>query len=550
MDYLKMMPDTPPRGMRKRMLETAGWRQCIAYYWAKDRKTGRLRPDRAECWCSTCGKTFTADMLPGNTPGAYPKIRLYNTVWTAGERVNCPHCDTRAELAHKKRLVAYPFKSRHYPWSVKKSRGCIVFTNWLAEISIGWKNYGLDLTPRNAYIVTPEGKILRATTGERCGWSCASPMEYGCGWRMAYKNDIADDGMNELFGFRPGMFEGTALENAKLETIMAEKVTTRLLAYIRLYLRHRNVENLVNTCPNITREVLRRYEYAISPGGKLANISWLNWKAVRPHEILRMEKETMKQLEGRDAAEIAATLNNMEAQARGVRIGNPEKVKQYTMKLGDWWVLNELIRSGIVGKMGQTLEKATQYAACYTYADRSESQIAADALDYWKDALAAGFDLHNATVAFPRDLYEAQARATSAVEYAKNEGLRQKFEALTESLAALTWHWRGLFIRAAADPGELVQEGKALSHCVGGYSEAHAKGRCIFFIRHEDSPAESYFTLQLDINTGTVIQNRGRRNCERTEEVRQFEDVWLRCTVRPWLEAKKHKKRAKAARAA
>lgn len=60
----------------------------------------------------------------------------------------------------------------------------------------------------------------------------------------------------------------------------------------------------------------------------------------------------------------------------------------------------------------------------------------------------------------------------------------------------------GLIITPAESEEQLIIEGKALGHCVGGYGKAHCSGESIFFIRHTESPKESYFTLQLDTATG------------------------------------------------
>ena len=71
-------------------------------------------------------------------------------------------------------------------------------------------------------------------------------------------------------------------------------------------------------------------------------------------------------------------------------------------------------------------------------------------------------------------------------------------------------------------------EGNALHHCVGTYGKKHATGStAIFFIRRVNRPKESWYTLQLDERTLSVVQNRGLRNCARTPEVQAFEDKWL-----------------------
>ena len=49
----------------------------------------------------------------------------------------------------------------------------------------------------------------------------------------------------------------------------------------------------------------------------------------------------------------------------------------------------------------------------------------------------------------------------------------------------------------------------------------------IFFIRKKKEPDTPYFTLELDIKTLTVNQNRGNCNCARTKQVEEFESAWL-----------------------
>lgn len=49
----------------------------------------------------------------------------------------------------------------------------------------------------------------------------------------------------------------------------------------------------------------------------------------------------------------------------------------------------------------------------------------------------------------------------------------------------------------------------------------------IFFIRRTVEPKTPYYTLELDENKLTVRQNRGLRNCGKTEAVQAFEDLWI-----------------------
>ena len=51
--------------------------------------------------------------------------------------------------------------------------------------------------------------------------------------------------------------------------------------------------------------------------------------------------------------------------------------------------------------------------------------------------------------------------------------------------------------------------------------------KAIFFIRRRSARQTPYFTLELDVKTLKVMQNRGLRNCERSEDVVAFEEKWL-----------------------
>ena len=83
-------------------------------------------------------------------------------------------------------------------------------------------------------------------------------------------------------------------------------------------------------------------------------------------------------------------------------------------------------------------------------------------------------------------------------------------------------------IRPARSQNDLNDEAEQLHHCVWSYAEKHADGdTAIFFIRHVNEPKKSYFTLEFDEETQRVRQNRGTGNCDRTEEVREFEALWL-----------------------
>jgi len=58
------------------------------------------------------------------------------------------------------------------------------------------------------------------------------------------------------------------------------------------------------------------------------------------------------------------------------------------------------------------------------------------------------------------------------------------------------------FLRLPEDEQDLKDEGKALSHCVGGYGSRIKRGECaIVFLRRLDDPDTSFVTVELNKHT-------------------------------------------------
>lgn len=131
--------------------------------------------------------------------------------------------------------------------------------------------------------------------------------------------------------------------------------------------------------------------------------------------------------------------------------------------------------------------------------------------DYLRDCEALRLDLDDRAVLFPPNLEAAHRRTISQVEYKKNKDKWDAFARRLGGLQKLAWAADGLLIRPPEDAGELIAEGKALSHCVGGYVDGMAEGETvILLIRREAEPDKPYYTLEW--RDGQVIQCRTRHN--------------------------------------
>lgn len=121
------------------------------------------------------------------------------------------------------------------------------------------------------------------------------------------------------------------------------------------------------------------------------------------------------------------------------------------------------------------------------------------------------------------------------------------FDAVVERYKDIQWNDGHLAVILPRSNSDLIQEGKVLRHCVGGYGESHSKGnQIILFVRHYRRPERSYYTLNMNFGTDVPaeIQLHGygnERHGDRKQyphcipkEVRAFVERWKNKVVAPW----------------
>ena len=92
---------------------------------------------------------------------------------------------------------------------------------------------------------------------------------------------------------------------------------------------------------------------------------------------------------------------------------------------------------------------------------------------------------------------------------------------------SLAFESQGMTILCPAAPRDIISEGQALHHCVGGYVKYVADGQClILFLRRCEDIAKPFYTIEL--RDREVVQLRGANNMKATPEVQAFVDRWTR----------------------
>ena len=149
--------------------------------------------------------------------------------------------------------------------------------------------------------------------------------------------------------------------------------------------------------------------------------------------------------------------------------------------------------------------------------------------DYLEAAQAIGEPLDSKHALFPENLQQEHDRVTALKKVQDDEQSRRAMAEVVEKIKRqFPLYQQGSFlIRVAESQNELNEESKALTHCVRTYGEKMAKGKTmIFFVRWIDEPDVPFYTLELN-DKKEMVQCRGNRNCNMTEEVKAFVDEWL-----------------------
>jgi hypothetical protein len=139
-----------------------------------------------------------------------------------------------------------------------------------------------------------------------------------------------------------------------------------------------------------------------------------------------------------------------------------------------------------------------------------------DLTDYWRQCKELKMDLTNETILFPSDLQARHMELTKRIKYKNDRPLNVKIKSQLKELNKIyCFEFGGLIMRPARDTMELITEGNALVHCVGGYAAQYANGQTVIcFIRREDAQDVPFHTAEL--RNGSLVQCRGFKN--KTEE--------------------------------
>ena len=181
--------------------------------------------------------------------------------------------------------------------------------------------------------------------------------------------------------------------------------------------------------------------------------------------------------------------------------------------------------------IGQDLDKYKSYLIKQNASNRQY-------LDYVNACNYLGIDMTEPKNLFPKDFrrwHDIRAdeyRTTRALRDAEEKKeLYSKFAAVAEKYLPLQRNGKGDYIIVIAkSPADLVEEGNALSHCVGrmNYDQKMLREETlIFFVRKKDAPNVPFVTLEYSLSRKSILQCYGDHDSKPDQSVSTFVNRWL-----------------------
>jgi hypothetical protein len=547
-DYLELLPTQPPEG-------------AIEFCQSKGKLIGDLmiyeaayvrnpitekNEKKVKVKCTACGEVYYLDYVSSyvcrtgyvSAPFGFFNYDLKTNV-ISGDTTMCPECGAKARAAHIQNFYNRTYRMSHcHLLTVEIIENRPALISWFIEYNID--RYGEKQIRSYMYeaYVYEKKKCLKYKGYTK--YFCSTTFKTG--WYQA-KQCIDTYGKADLLlPFPDDIFHGTDFENSKFE-IFSKIEEPHLITYLRLYQKHKNVENLIMQGFSEQIDTL----IADTGGGYnirkwSSNIDGIEWKKTRPHEMLGLDIEAYRVAKAQKWTIVQLNFFRTHYQAKGWEFLTADNLK--------------FVDSYSKYEIEQLISRKLPVLKILKYLNSQKDKISSNKdllnIGYYRDYIDTckklDVDITRQSALFPPRLIQSHDAVMQQFKFKKSEILNKKLEERLPYLDNFCFEADGLLIRPAGSHQELIDEGATLHHCVATYAERHAKGSTtIFFIRKADKPDESFYTLEFNFNNQSVEQNRGKHNCARTDEVKAFEEKWLKFAKKKIKELKKNGKSVDAA---
>ncbi len=547
-DYTKLLPQEPPEGMLEYFIGK-GYLNTNGLIYQSEYVRNPLTEENekmVKLKCSACGGEMYAEYVGaggcshGYSPASFgfchPEtnegVISYNDIL-------CPMCGEKVRAYHLNSFYNNTILVDSIrPINIIRIGNDVAMLKWEVKKRIT-KQGGViyETEPYEGYIFT--GRKCVKVVGYR--W-CFYAKSYTGKWNQLKRctDQMGEVDRKLIYNFDMKLLEGTVLENSKLDKYLKSDKTSYPVTYLRVYQKHKNIENLVmQGAGRLVSNAIYNRHHKYYRNEYASDINGIDWKENSPFKMLGLNKSEFKTAV-KDKWLFEDVEFYKEAKDKGI---TPELIKECVRE--SYYQIKKLFNCEYEDNIPRVIRYLKkQRIVCDKY-DIDVQYL----IDYWDMKKALNESVKDLKVRYPQKIVDAHDEVMRRQKYEKDLKLAKSFKERFKKLSKYSFDDGNLMIIPAKDDHELYIEGKLLNHCVHRYSESHANGKtAIFFIRHSAEPEKPYFTLELDEKEIKVKQNRGNHNCDRTEEVVEFEKVWLEHIRKVKEREKKNVKRNNEAR--
>lgn len=446
-------------------------------------------------YCTHCKKQFKTNGLKHN------------------EFARCPNCDSQCRVKSSGRGRTYLRDNAYFVWYEKSlkdpsaitARGIYVSRDYSGE----YTNVETKFTVTAMYLFE-QGRSRMIDTY----WA-------GSGWRKR-KTIISESGtsMQNVRSYCSYESIGNAVKGTPFQYSTWEKyLEGDMLKFFDLAAKYPCIEYL-------TKLGFSDLVKAKLHGRKTYNV--VNWKGKTLNKVLRLTKQEINEIRSLDFSISPFTLYLFQQSKKDgskFTIGEAVEFRKmhlefYHDDLKKFQKLTTLRR--IYGYIQKQYERKNKNKKHYT----SHTQVLITWRDYINDCLKLEWDIKDESILFPTNLYEAHQKTIKKVKIKADETLNLKISKRLKTLDRYRFEYKGLMLRPAVSSIELLEEGTALKHCVGGYADRYARGETnLFVIRNIAELDKPFYTVE--IRDDRIVQCRGLRNCNPTNEVQAFIEAFI-----------------------
>lgn len=506
------LPNNPPDGFLTWAVKKL-FRHAHVLLYRKDwRFDSGSCTEYVETRCSICGMTSEREFVSAGgchhsyAPAPFGFLDDFGKPVIHGQSTLCPCCGAPVEAMYYSEIRNNRTILSQTALDVRAIKWRLVLLYWCISRKVNdLAQESISVSPQFAYVV--EKKKINCFCGVYSGWA------------NSYRYKDRSGKLNAVFPWNKNVLYGTTAANSKLDLYLKCKGDLYPVSYLRLWLMRPQVENLLmQGAGNILSELICRdcknSSYSYLNEVNIPKLEKINWRDKRPAQMLGLTKD-----EFRCAVDQKWSLADLEIfhELSSTEKINPNSDMPFVRKCGIENV-NHLLRTQNQG----SIMRSVRYLA------KQAKRDAVTLVDYWRLAAINGENIMDVKIRFPKNLKRAHDHESERQQFDKKRGYPEQFARRVAQLSFLSYQADNLLIRPVSSSEELYQEGKQLSHCVYSYLDRYIGGQtAILLIRQADKPDLPYYTLELDVESMEVRQNRGKSNCNRTPEVQAFENKWL-----------------------